>query len=182
MVWQRWVLAWLGGVALLSGCGGGGGCLLDSDCRSFQEVCVARQCVPVGTVLDAGPRDAAMPPRDAGRDGGTDAGPPDAGPLPDAGPTCEDVSGSWIVSALAGGCGAAVEGYGVTLTASSPCEQVASSDVDPALDGTFTIDEAGFASGTLSTGGEEPVSCTGMRTEGGLQFVCDDCVLDLARP
>lgn len=195
---QRACLALAFALALpaLAACDGGGGCVIDSDCADFTQVCLEQRCVPRGTTLDAGRRDAGATPdaggeRDAGRDSGgatDDGGADDAGSV-DAGDgggiPCADVTGAWTV-AFVTSCGAAMSGYGVTIgTGPGTCEFTAASNDAagaPALDGTFTLASDGTHSGTLSPGGAVPaVECSGSLSDSTLTFVCDACVMNLNR-
>lgn len=172
------------GLALsLAGCGGGGGCLLDSDCPSFQDVCLAGQCVPAGTMLDGGPRDASTPRdggggRDAGRDAGADAG------APDAGPACDDLSGTWVVGTPIGSCGLASSGYALSIAPSvGPCDVVAASNDpgQPAVDGALQVTGSAVF-GTLSVGGDVAQDCTGVFAAPTLTLSCGGtCEIDLLR-
>ncbi len=165
-------------LAVLSACGGGGGCVIDSDCPDLTQVCVARQCVPAGTVPDAGRRDAgpqadASTPRDGGQTadaGSTDAATADGavdGSTDGGGPACTDITGAWSVSAVLsapGTCGAAAAGYGMTVSvATSACDvTVASNDLSlPALDGTITVAADNNLTGSLNPGGAGVMACTG---------------------
>lgn len=181
---------------VLSSCDGGGGCLIDSDCATdLSQVCIAQRCVPAGTVPDAGRRDAgrepdAGTPRDAGRDsgppvvddGGPDASVPDGGAMP-----CSDATGAWTTTVVTApdSCGAAMSGYGVTITAGATvCEfTVSSNDIAtmPALDGVFTLAMDNSLSGTLSPGTGAAVACSGSLSGSTLTFVCGGCVMNLNR-
>lgn len=177
------------GVLALSGCGGGGGCIIDSDCADFTMVCIQQQCVPAGTVPDAGRRDAGVRPdggvrQDAGPDSGTAL---DAGTSVDSGAAaCADVTGAWSVGTiLAAPCGSAATGYGLTIAAgASACELTATSNDPvsaPAIDGTFTLAADGNLTGTLSPGNAGPTSCTGSLSGSTLTFVCGSCVIQVTR-
>ncbi len=180
--------------AALTACDGGAGCVIDSDCADFAQVCMEQRCVPVGTIGDAGRRDGgrdrdAEAPRDAGRDagmttpdgGGEDASMSDGGAMP-----CADATGAWSIS-FQTSCESAMVGYGVTIaTGSVACEYVATSNDPtgaPAIDGTFTLAEDGSVSGSMTPGASPggPTACTGTLSGTTLTFVCGSCVMNLTR-
>jgi hypothetical protein len=183
MRWSSFAPLALSAASLLAGCGGGG-CLIDSDCPDFQEICVERRCVSASLRSDGGEAlDASPSVRDAGRTT-SDAGARDAGPSEalDAAVTCEDLSGSWSVSAASGECGAAAMGHFVALTAAAePCDLLAVSDASaPAIDGTLAV-RGGVVSGDLSVGALTEVACTGTHVSGTISLTCGECTIELGR-
>lgn len=191
---QRVCLALLFALTLpaLSACDGGGGCLVDSDCADFTQVCLAQQCVAAGTQPDAGGRDSGPEPDAGEEDAGSDSGTPvvDGGPdasMPDGGtPPCADVTGGWTATVVtAGACGSAMNGYGVTITAGAAvCEFISTSNdltAMPALDGTFTLAMDNSLAGTLSPGASGAVTCSGSLSGSTFTFVCGGCVMNLNR-
>ncbi|MCZ7680405.1 MAG: hypothetical protein M5U28_17215 [Sandaracinaceae bacterium] len=197
---QRVCLALAFALALpvLAACDGGGGCVIDSDCPDFTQVCLEQRCVARGTMLDGGRRDGGAAPDAGGEpDGGRDSGPMpmDDGGAGDAsasdggdggGMPCADVTGAWTATVVTS-CNSAMNGYAVTITTGAAvCEYVvASNDVAtmPAIDGTFTLATDNSLAGVLNPGaGTAAIDCTGSWSGSTLTFVCGGCVLNLNRP
>lgn len=195
---QRACLALAYALALpaLAACDGGGGCVIDSDCADFTQVCLEQRCVPRGTTIDASRIDAGATPdaggeRDAGRDSGPvpteDAGDQDGGVEDDAGlAPCQDVTGAWSVSSiLSPPCGTAAAGHPATISAGAGvCEYTVTSDDlagAPAIDGTFTLSMEDNLAGTLTPGNDAAVECTGSLSGSTLTFLCGSCVMQLTR-
>lgn len=175
--------AWILCAALVIGCDGGGGCLIDSDCADFSLVCIEQECVPAGTVRV----DSGAPTSDAGP--ASDAGRGDAGIAGDAGrdggmPACPNAGGGYAIASLAGTCTNAMVGYLVNVNADVvPCQFTAMSAVmdQPGLDGSFTIDGAGAINGTLSAGGATAEGCTGTLVDTTMTITCGACMMTLNR-
>ncbi len=185
--------------------GGGGSCIIDSDCPSFMDVCIDGTCQPAGTASEGG----TPPERDAGE--GTDAGeeedagePMDAGEETDAGdpgdagepmdamvmedaavPVCDTPGTSWSVTFVSApaSCGDAMVGSAVTITPidGMACNFNATSPGAPALSGSFMLDPSGMVLGMMSTGSAAPVTCSGTynASSPGFTIICGSCVMNL---
>jgi hypothetical protein len=198
----RWVA--IAVVALASGCGDddAGACVLDTDCPGgmicgTDGSCRVRGGTDAGPGSDGGPGSDASPGIDGGTDGGAaDAGldaPADAGT--DAGPpACDDLPGTYSVTAVAGDCGSVAAGQAITATrADNPAIcviEIASSDAsEPVLDGSAPVEADGtFTETALAVAGTFDYECSGRFSRAGLEVTCtrtggaETCTLTLSGP
>ena len=186
----------LAALMLLSACGigeSGGPCAYDSDCLSFDEVCIDRVCTAAGSG-DSSVRPDTSPADTGSADSSVDdSGEPIDSEMPaDTGSDaadaslCPDPLGDYSVSAIpAPPCGTAALGNGAIIAVGSgSCAFTIASASLPAADGGFVLDMSGdlvMDMSSIGVGGDPPVNCTGTFAGAVLTLSCGTCAIELTR-